>query len=140
MPTRQQLKDLARLRLKEAEILFDAGMYDGVSYLSGYVIELALKARICKILNIPDYPATGSYAKVYAVHSFDQLRFLAGLSGKITLVDTPELFENWSIASPWGPERRYSAPGTYTKQNAEDILNAISDKTYGVLTWIKRYW
>lgn len=140
MPSRQQLKELSKLRLREAEVLFEAGLYDGVSYLSGYAIELALKARICRVLDVPEYPATGQYGKVYAVHNFEQLRFLAGLSGKISVLDSPELFENWSIATPWGPERRYAPPGTCSKQSAEDILNAIRDRDHGVLSWIKRYW
>jgi hypothetical protein len=44
MTTRQQLPDLAYLRLQEAEVLFAADLYDGCVYLCGYVIELALKA------------------------------------------------------------------------------------------------
>ena len=44
MPTRQELKALSELRLKEAEALFGSGLYDGTVYLAGYVIELALKA------------------------------------------------------------------------------------------------
>jgi HEPN domain-containing protein len=42
MATYQQLKDLALLRLREAEALFEAGLYDGAKYLSGYAVELAL--------------------------------------------------------------------------------------------------
>lgn len=52
MVTRQQLKDLALLRLKEAEALFAAGLFDGCAYLCGYVVELALKARICATLGV----------------------------------------------------------------------------------------
>jgi HEPN domain-containing protein len=140
MPTRKELQALAKLRLKEAETLFAAGMYDGVAYLSGYVIELALKARICRLLNVDDYPTKGNYAKVYAVHDFDQLRFLAGLGSKIDVIATPNLFANWSLAAPWGPERRYAPKGTYSKKDAEDMLNAIRNKNDGLLTWIKRYW
>ena len=58
MPTRNELKELAKLRLKEAETLFDAGLYDGAVYVCGYVIELALKARICKLLDISEYPSS----------------------------------------------------------------------------------
>jgi len=43
MPTRNELKELAKLRLKEAETLFEAELYDGAVYLCGYVIEFALQ-------------------------------------------------------------------------------------------------
>ena len=46
MPTRDELKALSRTRLKEAKTRYDGGLYDGASYLAGYVVELALKARI----------------------------------------------------------------------------------------------
>jgi hypothetical protein len=59
MANRKQLKQLATIRLREAEALFAAGLYDGCAYLCGYIIELALKARICRLLNLSDYPETG---------------------------------------------------------------------------------
>jgi HEPN domain-containing protein len=138
MATRDQLKALAKTRLKEAEALFAAGLYDGAAYLSGYVVELALKARICRILAIRDYPDTGKYKQVYATHDFDQLLFLAGLRSKMQ--PNSSLFLKWSIASPWTPERRYSPVGTFTNQDAEDVLNAIRDPTDGILRWIKKHW
>ena len=59
MATRQELKDLAELRLQEAEALFAAGLFDGAAYLAGYVVEFALKARICRVLDSIDYPDRG---------------------------------------------------------------------------------
>lgn len=56
MPTRKELQDLAEIRLQEAKVLFEKEFYDGARYLAGYVIELALKARICKILDLDQYP------------------------------------------------------------------------------------
>ena len=35
MPTRDEFKELAKLRLQEAETLFQAGLYDGAAYLCG---------------------------------------------------------------------------------------------------------
>ena len=88
MATSQQLKDLALLRLVEAEALFAAGLYDGAQYLSGYVVELALKARICRILDVDQYPEKGELKRVYAVHDLDQLLLLAGLQ-KAVKVEWP---------------------------------------------------
>ena len=44
------IKDIARARLQDADILLTSGRYDGAIYLCGYAIELALKARICQTL------------------------------------------------------------------------------------------
>jgi hypothetical protein len=139
MATKQELRDLANLRLREAEALYDAGFYDGAAYLCGYVVELALKARICKLLGVTDYPDTGDYKRVYAVHDFTQLLFLSGLRTKLDPGNVP-LFTNWSTAIPWKPERRYSPVGTFSQQDAQDILDAIRDRNNGLLRWIKRYW
>jgi HEPN domain-containing protein len=139
MATYQELKDLALLRLKEAEALFSSNFYDGCAYLAGYSVELALKARICRLLGISEYPSSGKLAKVYAVHDLDQLLLLAGLR-KVVDPSNKQLFDNWSTAALWTPERRYDAPGKVAQQDAEDILNAIRDTPNGVLTWIMTLW
>jgi HEPN domain-containing protein len=139
MATRKQLKDLALLRLREADALFGCGLYDGARYLSGYVIELALKARICRVLDVQEYPDTGELRRVYATHDLDQLLKLAGLSRKLSFANEA-LFTNWSIATLWKPERRYDVAGTASRGDVEDILKAIQDKPDGVLTWIRKHW
>lgn len=45
---RQDLRELALLRLKEAQVLFANGCWSGAYYLAGYAIECALKACIAK--------------------------------------------------------------------------------------------
>ena len=139
VPTRQELKGLARLRLREAEALHAAGLYDGAAYLAGYVVELALKARVCRLLGVVEYPSTGSLKQAYAVHDLDQLVLLAGLRPRLGLAG-PALFRNWSIAQPWKPDRRYTSPGTHSRQDALDILTAIRDPRDGILRWIAKYW
>jgi HEPN domain-containing protein len=99
MATRRELKDLAALRLREAEALFAAGLYDGAAYLCGYVVELALKARICRLLNVNEYPDTGKLKNVYGVHDLDQLLLLSGLRRRLDPTNKP-VFDNWAIAVP----------------------------------------
>jgi hypothetical protein len=41
---RADFQHLARARVKEAEILINAGEFDGAYYLAGYALECALKA------------------------------------------------------------------------------------------------
>lgn len=81
MATRQELKDLAQLRLREAEALFAAGLYDGCVYMRGYVVELALKACICATLGIAEYPDRRAH---FRTHDFDELRLLAGLEQEMS--------------------------------------------------------
>jgi len=139
MPTRNELRELAKLRLREAETLFNAGLYDGSAYLCGYVIEFALKARICKLLGIDEYPASGRLKSAYAVHDFGQLLLLSGLKSKLDSANA-EIYSNWSVATPWTPEIRYRPKGSVSEDEAEEMLDAVRDKPDGVLRWIMRYW
>ena len=142
MPTRKELQKLARLRLKEAETLFDNGLYDGCVYLAGYVLELALKARICRILKVNDYPDSSKDSDIrrtFQTHDFERLQYLAVLELDLQNAD-PNLVANWGIVEKWEPKRRYSPVGTWQKQDAADVLTALKDKPYGVLTWISRRW
>jgi hypothetical protein len=139
MATRNQLKELTLVRLSEAEALFDAELYDGASYLAGYVIEFALKARICRLLDVEEYPASGEFGRAYATHDLGRLLTLAGLRRKLSLGNSA-VFNNWTVAAPWKPERRYDPLGSVTRRETEDLLNAIRDKQTGVLTWIKKFW
>jgi HEPN domain-containing protein len=139
MATRKELKELALLRLNEAETLFAAGLYDGAGYLCGYVLELALKARICRILDLAEYPATGDLGRVYATHDLVRLLTLAGLRGRLAASDA--VVKNWGLAAPWKPEeQRYDAAGSLTMREAEEFLEAIRNRKDGVLTWIKKFW
>lgn len=135
MPTRDELIELAHLRLREAEALFAADLYDGSVYLCGYVVELALKACICATLAIPDYPDR----RMFWTHDFDELRLLAGLQKQITLAN-PALFRNWSIATEWKPELRYQPAGTYGRPEASKVLESIREKPDGVLQYLSNRW
>lgn len=139
MATREQLQQLARLRLREAEVLFDAACYDGCAYLCGYVVEMALKARICATLGVTDYPEKGSRLKdAFRTHDFDDLRLLAGMDRAFTA--NANLLANWSVASKWKPERRYEPVGTYNQNTALQILDSVRARPDGVLECISLSW
>lgn len=138
--TRQDLQDLSRLRLREAEALFKARFYDGSVYLAGYAIELALKARICRLLHVEEYPLSGDIGRAFKIHSLDQLKVLAGLSAEIDVKKNKELFDNWSKAIDWDPEQRYNAPGKYSATAAKIILDSLTARPNGVFTWLSRRW
>jgi hypothetical protein len=58
MATRNELRTLARARLKDAQLLFAAKRYDAATYVCGYAVEMALKARICQTLGWTNFPET----------------------------------------------------------------------------------
>lgn len=165
MPSAVTLKKLAALRLREAEALFQAKLYDGAAYLCGYVVEVALKARICKVMKVRDYEdlfsldartvrtASGKLLRVeafkkhvrvaspYKTHEVDKLLLLAGLDQELHGAGTTSaLFRNWSLASDWKPEGRYDAPGTRIRKDVEDRINALRADPDGVFTWIRKHW
>ena len=140
MPTRQELQELARVRLREAEHLYRAGLYDGCVYLCGYVVEFALKARICRVLRLEKYPDAGKFSALFKNHDFELLRRLAGLELSKELSKGTQLATNWSTATEWSPERRYTPVGTVNQKTASNVLASIKDRPNGVLTWLSKRW
>jgi len=53
-----ELDKIAEARLDDARALLTASRYDGATYLCGYAVEVALKARVCRVLNWPTFPST----------------------------------------------------------------------------------
>jgi len=142
MPTRNELKRIATTRLKEAKALYDKGLYDGSVYLAGYVAEIALKARICKILKEPLYPDTGRIGGLYKTHNMDDLVTLAGLRVQLDqkLSIEPQFRSNWTLVTRWNEALRYRPIGSATQSEATRLINALEDTNEGVFTWIKKRW
>jgi HEPN domain-containing protein len=53
---RNDLRRLARIRLKEARALLEAKCLDGAYYLCGYAVECALKAGIAEVTRRSEFP------------------------------------------------------------------------------------
>lgn len=134
--TRLDIQDLAKLRLEEAEALFAAGKFDGYVYLCGYVVELGLKAVICRILDLAEYPDS---KPAFKVHSFDDLSLLAGLKSSIVTLPGP-LDLNWLLLTRWNSGFRYAPRNTYNQSNAREWLNALRHPENGVLAWLETRW
>jgi HEPN domain-containing protein len=118
-----ELRRIARARLRDSEVLFDAGRYDGAVYLCGYAVELALKARICRVLNWMGFPSTraefASYQS-FRTHSLDVLLTLSGWEQRIKSRYPTE----WSVVADWDPELRYAAVGSATGQDAREMIES----------------
>lgn len=140
MPSRNELIAISNIRLLEAKTLFNNQLYDGAKYLSGYVIETALKARICKILD-SDYPC-GNISRSFFTHDLDDLVKLAGLQKTLDakLSSDVNFKTNWSLATNWTEVFRYKPIGTSTHTEIQDIINAIENPNDGILTWLQTKW
>lgn len=141
MPSRNEFKALATLRLQEAEALFTAGFFDGCVYLCGYVVELALKARICAHLGIEEYPGRERLRSAFMTHNLEDLLLLSGLF-PVMIPSLGKTFRNWSalVELDWTPEIRYVPQGTFDRAAAESLLQAIRSEPDGLLTWLSQGW
>lgn len=122
----EQLDEIAKARLRDAEVLLTAERYDGAVYVCGYAVELALKARICKTLSWAGYPSTRAEfqnLQSFKTHSLDVLLTVSGVEPKIMT----DYFAVWSAVAAWEPEVRYKPIGSVTPQDA--ILMIASAKT-----------
>jgi HEPN domain-containing protein len=132
------LQNLANIRYNEAKTLLDGGMYNGAYYLSGYIIELALKACIAKGIKEYDFPDKKIAEKSHT-HNLIQLMSVASLDVFYNKeIETNKQLEiNWAIVVNWSEGSRYEI---HEKREAEEMFSAISDHNGGVFEWIKQYW
>jgi HEPN domain-containing protein len=136
--TRRDLRELALLRLTEAKALLKNGHYDGAYYLSGYIIECALKACVAKRTQKGQFPDKQT-AVASHTHKLEDLLKVAQL-GDVHREQTRAnlVFEaNWNLVRDWSEQSRYRK---HSREAAEAIVSAISDKKHGVLRWIKQHW
>lgn len=136
---RNDLRDIARIRLKEARCLLKNGNYDGAYYLSGYVIECALKACIAKQTRRYEFPDRKTVNDSYT-HNIENLFKVAELweEFKKARESDNKLFVSWASVKDWSEKSRYEKNTTQMK--AKDLYSAITNRQHGVLRWIKQHW
>src|SRR4051812_3900534 len=136
---RLALQRLARLRLREARLLLREEMYPGAYYMSGYVVECALKACIAKQTARHDFPDKQRGYDCFT-HKLSDLLKLAGLEPSLTKDSKlhPALGSNWATVRDWSEESRYR--DTIVEQSARDMLAAITAKQVGVYSWVRERW
>ena len=124
MLTIAELRSISASRIDEAQALLDAGHYDGVVYLCGYAVELALKAQVCETLNWVGYPYTNREFRELQSFRTHNLRLLLRLSGQDSRIKgaAPDV---WSNVSRWNPELRYLVPGSTSESSASDLLSQV---------------
>lgn len=136
---RQDLKNLSRLRAREAKVLLDAGNFAGSYYLMGYSIECAVKAAIAKQIKRYDFPnkklANDSFS-----HDLKALMQAAGIwaAFETAMRGAPSLGVNWAVVKDWNESSRYVL--SISEVQARDLHSACTARTHGLLAWLKNYW
>lgn len=130
---------MSQSRINESELLINNGFLDGGFYLSGYAIEFALKAVICKRLSVEMFDKNdvkGDISKPFCIHNPKILVVFAGLRKKLEedKASDNELSKAWNKVSEWSEERRYEPNCQET--TAKEFLKAV--KTFR--KWVEPYW
>lgn len=134
---RSDFRALALERRQDAELLLTNGRFGGAYYLSGYVVECALKACIAKGVRRYQFPpraTTGLYT-----HDLSLLVKSAGLGPELDALQASDsAFETyWGIVKDWRESSRYYPR---SRQEAVDIFEAVTDRRHGGLRWLRRHW
>jgi hypothetical protein len=75
---KKEIESLAKLRIRDAEVLLHARSWSAAYYLSGYSIELALKACISSQFSSETIPDKALVKDIFS-HEYVKLIGLAGL-------------------------------------------------------------
>ena len=138
--TRNDFRRLAEIRLEEAQVLLANGKYDGAYYLAGYAVECALKACLARKTREHDFPDK-DFVNGCWNHNLEKLLSHAALGE--TLIDEGRrrglLKKNWSTVKDWNEQSRYRTFST-AEIEAREFIEAISDESEGILTWLKNHW
>lgn len=123
MIDKSDLIKIARARIRDAEALLHSKRFDGAVYLCGYVVEIALKVRICKTLKWTEWPSSRSDFQKYQTfrtHDFDTLIHLSGIEAKIK----KDYSYEWSNVAEWEPGLRYKPIGSATQKDAKMMIES----------------
>jgi HEPN domain-containing protein len=121
---RADLQGLADMRLREAEVLFEAAYYEGAYYLAGYAAECALKACIAKQTRRYDFPDKRLVLDSYT-HDLRKLVRAAGLRRELDrrLESDDDFRLHWNVLAAWSVEDRYTV--SVEAEEAKALLAAL---------------
>ena len=158
MKTVEQIKVLVKTRLEEAEVLCNAGKYDGAFYLAGYSVELMLKAKVCEKFGFDDLfdespdvdkelkTPIGEVKKSIKTHNLSVLLIYTGLVRQLQLdkVNNPKLMQVYGYLmsiqgnnqTPWSEQARYLPIGSQKEVDVKAFIQSLKDND-GLLKWIE---
>jgi HEPN domain-containing protein len=140
---RKQLQALAKERLKDAKALLGRKRWSAAYYLTGYVVECALKSCLLRYLE-----ATGiifddrDYLKRLGecwTHDLVKLVNLAGLDAEFGAARGANaiLERHWVTAKDWKETSRYEET---SEADAKELYNAVTHDPDGVFSWLQSRW
>jgi hypothetical protein len=141
--SRAELRQFAQDRIEDARVLLQNGRWQGAYYLSGYAVECGLKSCVLAhvektgiIFKDKDY--LKDLGKCWT-HNLGELVVLAGLADEqdLTTKGDVDFAANWKVVANWSESSRYEQK---TQNDAQQIYDAITQITHGVLPWISQYW
>ena len=95
-------------------------------YLSGYAVELALKARICETLGWIEFPTTrGEFHKYQSLrtHELEILLEFSGIKGRVK----SEYPVSWGfVMKNWGAYSRYLPANSANEATCSQMLDAVA--------------
>lgn len=136
---RVDLQRLAETRLREARALLNAGEYSGAYYLSGYAVECALKACICRQYPGDTFPSRGADHGNAYIHNLSLLIHEAELTVAFHAVSAsdPAFAAYWATVAEWTEQSRYAF---WQEREARQVYEAVSHTGSGVLQWLRQHW
>lgn len=137
--TRADFQHLADVRLVEAKALLDLGHWDGAYYLTGYAVELALKACVIKLLMATDAFPDKDFSRDCYTHDLERLVSVAKLGPDLKVMRGASAnFETyWQAVRDWSEHKRYHR---IAEAEARQLYEAVSEPTNGVFSWVKTLW
>lgn len=140
---RTHLQNLAKTRLADARALLGRKRWSGAYYLTGYIVECALKACILKhVGNSGVIFSDPAYLKRLGdcwTHDLVKLVGLAGLDADFGAAragdQSLEVF--WGVTKDWKETSRYEER---TQAEAQALFEAVSHNPHGVFRWIQSRW
>jgi len=134
---RKEFQRLAAIRLREAKLLLSVNAPDGAYYLAGYAVECALKACIAKSTERHDFPDKARANRSHT-HNVKELISLAGLKDALEgAVRQYEFSWRWDVVIQWNEESRYRENSA---GDAKALIEAIENRKYGLLQWLKKHY
>jgi Uncharacterized conserved protein related to C-terminal domain of eukaryotic chaperone, SACSIN len=139
--TRIEWQQLAERWLVDAKRLLDNRRWSAAYYVAGYAVECGLKA--CVLKRLAGQPELIFDDKKFSekcwTHSLTELFRMADLETARTndARQNPLLAQYWLTVKDWSESARYEEA---SHQQAKGLYKAITDRTNGVMPWIRARW
>jgi len=134
---REDLRELAGVRLRESEELLVQGYFAGAMFLGGCALECYLKLAVCGTLNLSGLPA------IFKLHDLEALLLYSGFDLLLRGENSKAIKQSFdTILDGWKVDGResllYSNPTRRNEKEAKRFLAALRDPKIGVIPWLLR--